>query len=273
MDLVEFKCDDEGCYEVAEVKCTCKIEIKFCFPHYRDHGLLNRCKFKYIDEKVLLKKIMLVENAFYSLKSKLITLSLTEVGKINTSLRRNYNLNIFNKFQIRYSSDSTESPNFIIMLDREYSIIDRGKKCFISNVEYMLCINGKSEEIKDKLTKVDNEVNKEISQLTRDIEQLKNKLESFSLISFKFSAEIKNEEKIGHSRKYIEAMKQDPYANIVCNLELAKFEEKDLSRKIEYLIRQGYQWAEEWFVKQSKFYKALKVSMTKCTKYIFICKF
>lgn len=258
MDIDEFKCSVKECYKMAEVECVCKIKNMFCYIHYKPHKSLNRCKFEFIDKKILLKKAMLVRNAFNNLKSKINTLSLAEVGKVNAFLRENYNFIRHEKFQIRISSDNTESQYCIITFSIEFSNKCRDKRYFISNAKYLLSVNGESE--KNKLAEVDNELN----QLTIDIELSKRKLKNLQV-------EIKDKEKLVHIKQYWE--KQHLYVNILCNLESAEFEEKDITRKIEYLVQQGYEMIKGLFVEQNEDFKAIKISMTNRTEYIFLCKF
>lgn len=249
MDMDEFRCGAEECCEMADFECSCKIQNKFCFTHYNSHRLLKGCNFIDLEEIILLKKSMLMENAFNSFNSKLIALSVDELHKINAFLKGNYKLFGSEKFQIRNSSDTTENLDYIHAFAREYSIKNKDKRYFIFNAQCLLSMNEESEKNRNESNKVDTKLN----QLAKDIELLKTNKKNLQV-------EIKKKETQLNNKQYFE--KQLLYAKTLCNFKSARFEEMDINQTIEYLVQQEFQDIKRWFVEQSELYKTVKISMT-----------
>lgn len=267
MDLDEFKCITKGCDKISHFESICKTRSYFCKNHYNKFKKSKKCEREIIREEIFLAKIMLTKNALDSLINKLTPLSLAEVDKINAFLSENSNFIEFIKLQIKNSSINTESTDYIISSARNHSVKNKDKRWLYLRIQYLLSINGQSEKIKNEWIEIDNE----ISKLPIDIEQMKRKKENLQTNYSNILEEFKNKEKLTYNKKHME--QQLLYVEIRCNLESAKFEEMNKKKKFEYLVQQEYEKFEKLFVKQRKFYKAVKISMTNRTEYIFICKF
>lgn len=265
MDLSEFKCCTEKCREMSDVECTCKKINKFCFVHYKLHKGLMHCKFIDIEEKIWLKKILLVNNAINSLYIRLITLSLAEVEKINTSLREDHNFIGLKEFQLKNSGDNDESLDYIIAFARKFSIKNRDKSYFISNSQRFLGISDESEKYRNKYKDESIKFDDELDEKSYNIESLKRKLKKRRT---EFS-KIKTKEKLLNNKKKLE--KKLPYAKMLCNLDSANFNEMSVEQAVESLIQEKYNDI-NIFVGRSEI-KIWKISITNCLKFIFVCKF
>lgn len=266
MDMSEFKCCAEGCHKMAEIECTCKKMNRFCFVHFKPHRVLIRCKFIDFGEVIFQKKCLFTINAFNSLITKFIALSLAEVGKINALLSENHNLIKAEQLKIINSSDNTESPDYAPTFASKLSIKNGDKRYFFSSTQCLLSINAISKKIKMEHLKIDNE----IRQLSRKIIESKKKLEDLPSKYTKNLVEINNKEKIFYNKKYMEPHLL--YITALCKLESDGLKEMDIIQKMEFLVQQEFEDVKRLFVEQSKHYKALGISITNRNEFIFICK-